>query len=170
MLSFEEANRLFEYNPETGVIVRKISVSNAKAGSIAGRKAKDGYRQISFQNKYIQAHRIVWLIAYGSLPGGEIDHINGVRDDNRLSNLRDVSRKDNQMNLRVAKSNKSGVTGVVTHKGTGKWQASIQVSGKCIYLGLFDDFSDAVLARTSAQKEHGFHENHGLPKGASHEL
>lgn len=107
------------------------------------------------------AHRIIWLLAYGELPKNQIDHINGIPDDNRLDNLRSVSHRQNALNQKIPKSNTSGVMGVSWAKDCSRWIAGIRIKGKRKHLGSFDNLFDAVCARRSAEIKEGFHINHG---------
>ncbi len=107
------------------------------------------------------SHRAAWAIYYGEYPKNHIDHINGVRTDNKIINLRDVTRSENQRNMKTHKHNTSGHTGVGFHKKTEKWRANIWKNNKQIHLGLFDDFEGAVAARKSAEKKYNYHPNHG---------
>lgn len=91
----------------------------------------------------------------------EVDHENHIRDDNRIANLSAADRASNTRNQSLSKANTSGRTGVYWHKLTGQWRARIKVRGKYISLGLYDDISDAAAARLSAEREFGFHGNHG---------
>jgi len=112
-------------------------------------------------------HRTVWSAMYGSIPEGrEIDHINGDRADNRLENLRLVTRQENMRNAKKSNANTSGCTGVTWNKRAGKWQAQTEVTQPCgkrrgKYLGVYPDWFDAVCARMSANNRYGFHVNHG---------
>lgn len=90
-----------------------------------------------------------------------IDHINGVKDDNRISNLRSVSFKENMKNMPLKSSSSTGVTGVEARKEHGFYVASITVDGKRKYLGSFKLLDDAKQARKEANALYGFHENHG---------
>jgi hypothetical protein len=111
-----------------------------------------------------QAHRVIWAMQNNNWPEEFIDHINGIRDDNRLSNLRCASMTDNNRNMRLSVRNKSGCVGVLLHKPTNKWIASIGVNGKSVHLGYFLEKSDAIDARKKAEIKYGYHENHGLIK------
>lgn len=126
---------------------------------------KRGYRVGSIFKKRYQAHRIIWLMYHGELPNHEIDHINGIRTDNRIENLRDVTHKENMKNQRLRSTNTSGVTGVSIHSKSGKWVAQIKVNGDAIYLGSFAQKDDAVSARKKAEHKYGFFANHGLKRG-----
>lgn len=120
-----------------------------------------GYRRGTIFNRRYQAHRIVWLLHYGKWPAADIDHINGDRADNRLINLRSVSRAENAKNQRARITNTSGVLGVSWDKQTGKWRVSIQIEGQTRKIGRFPDIESAAAARKAADLRFGFHPNHG---------
>ena len=118
--------------------------------------------QIKGKNYYI--HRLAWLYVHGEFPPEQIDHINSDGLDNRLINLRAVSNSENGKNQRKHSTNVSGVMGVSWHKRDKRWQSSIKVDSKPIYLGSYISFNDAVIARKVAEKQYGFHLNHGITK------
>lgn len=120
-----------------------------------------GYLEMIVGGKKYQAHRVAWLLHYGKWPDGFIDHANGIRTDNRIVNISDVSRRQNQMNTKMNSKNTSGVVGVVWRGKPQRWEASITVKGKKIHIGNFADIADASAARKAAEREHGFHPNHG---------
>lgn len=107
------------------------------------------------------AHRVAWAIHHGEWPKGEIDHINHNPADNRIENLRDVSHAENQRNLSMLRTNKSGVTGVLQTGPNNLWYARIKHAGKMLHLGAFERFEDAVAARKVAEAKYGYHPNHG---------
>ena len=121
----------------------------------------DGYRRGSILNRLYCAHRVIWAMTTGAWPPEDIDHVNGVRDDNRIENLRAVTRAENLRNQAMRRTNTSGVMGVSWHRAAGKWQSMVTADGKQIHLGLFDDKDAAAAARADAEIEYGFHENHG---------
>jgi len=92
---------------------------------------------------------------------GFIDHINGIKDDNRINNLRDVTRSQNHQNRKLAKHNTSGVIGVYWRSDTNKWAAQINSNNKRLVLGCYTNKQDAINARRLAEKNLGFHSNHG---------
>jgi hypothetical protein len=106
-----------------------------------------------------RAHRVVYAMQNESWPKGEIDHINGVRSDNRISNLRDVSRFENSHNKTINKNNTSGQMGV--RLAAGLWVAQIHFKGYKVDLGKFYDKDEAIKARKTAEIAFGYHENHG---------
>jgi len=120
-----------------------------------------GYHVGSVNGDILQAHRVIWAIVSGGDAPEEIDHINGDRSDNRLSNLRSVSQSENRKNMSTPKNNTSGVCGVSFDRRLGKWLAKITVDRKQIYIGLYVSKADAAKARKSAERQYGFHENHG---------
>lgn len=113
-----------------------------------------------FYTKYL-AHRVIWLMQTGNWPNGQIDHINGIRDDNRWVNLRDVTQSQNQKNSSKRSNNKSGVVGVYWNPINKNWRASINSENKSKDLGSYPNKQDAINARVVAEIEFGFHPNHG---------
>lgn len=120
-----------------------------------------GYLHGALLGHRVLAHRIAWAIHHGAWPCKQIDHINGVRSDNRIENLRDVTWSENQRNVKRKSTNTSGVTGVSWFKELGKWRADICINGKNYYLGSFSSKRDAVSAREEANEKYGYHVNHG---------
>ncbi len=153
-----EARRLFKV--VDGKLVNRIDRNFARAGSVCGGLNGWGYVQFQYQGQTYKAHRVIWLCIHGCWPG-ELDHINGNRADNRIENLREVTRQENLRNQKVRINSSTGVMGV-TRDGK-KWRARIRVNGKFIHLGYFDAMEGAVAARKAADIKYGFHENHGRP-------
>lgn len=141
------------YDTETGAFTWKVKASqNIQIGMKAGYLTEKGYVKIAFKRKNVFAHRLAWFIAYGAMPAGEIDHINGKRDDNRISNLRVVSHSDNVRQLnRPKRQSKTGVLGVSVNQG--KFVAQLQVDGKHIYLGRFANVETASKAYQEAKSK-----------------
>ena len=164
----EYLRQRLRYEPETGKIFWRWHESqrpqwNARhAGKEAFLTLRDnGYLVGFFNSSPIRAHRVAYAIHHGVWPNGDVDHINGIRSDNRISNLRAVNRSENMRNSKRYKCNKTGITGVYWHKPSKKYQAKIQVDKKQIHLGLFATKDAAIKARIIAEKEYGFHPNHG---------
>lgn len=100
-----------------------------------------------------------------SAPDGMLtDHLDGDGLNNQRANLRAVTRSGNMRNKSLHKNNKSGRAGVHWHSRDGRWRAKISVNGRQVDLGSFPDLSDAIAARSAAEKQHGYHANHGRPK------
>lgn len=116
----------------------------------------------------IKAHRLIWKLHHGVDPSHlEIDHINGIRTDNRIENLRLVTRKGNSANLGIYARSKTNVHGVRWNKATNNWRATITKDKHTYHIGLFDDFFEAVCARKSAEIKLRFASTHG--QRSSHE-
>ena len=173
-------NEILLYNKKTGDISwreRKSSMfldgfrsakHNCKIwnAKFAGKKAgtpEQGYIRISIQGKGHLAHRIAWAMHFGEWPSNaqEIDHINGRRSDNRISNLRVVDDTSNARNQKIHRNNSSGVSGVSWLPRLNKWQVRIGINGREKYVGIFSDFDHAKTARLNAEKQFGYHINHG---------
>ena len=166
-LTRNELKNILNYDSETGLFMSINSKApRVKIGIPAGCTFKNNttgksYIQIRVKGKLYQSHRLAWLYMTGVLLNRKqpIDHINGDGCENRWSKIRVVTNCENQQNRRLQTNNKSGVLGVsFTKRG---WQVSISLSGERIYLGVFQDFFEAVCARKSAESSDGFHMNHG---------
>jgi hypothetical protein len=145
---------ILHYEPSTGEFTWLISCGPNKAGSIAGAVHHQGYIRIGVNKKYYQAHRLAWLYVHGVLPKDQIDHINGIRNDNRISNLRECNNLENQQNCGVYKNNKSGYTGVFYRKDIKKWLAKINFNSKQMYLGYYDTPEKAHDAYCDAKNKY----------------
>lgn len=146
----------FNYDPLTGLFVRIKDAKFAqqsKAGTIAGSPSRQGYINVSISiggiSKLYRAHRLAWLVSYGEWPADQIDHINRVRSDNRLANLREADQSTNVRNTGQRSNNNSGHKGV--HLFRNRWCARIGIGGKYHHLGYFTDISDAVAMRRWAE-------------------
>ena len=164
-LRYEEVARLFTYDRETGVLYWRIKNRNSirrnyVAGSSKGNN--NGYRLVRVKGKQYKVHRIIMMLCFGHIPeNAEIDHINHVRDDNRLCNLRFVTGSKNRKNQSVNSKNTSGVTGVYFLKDRKKYRAQIRVNRKAISLGNYDTLEEAAAARAEANLKFKFNNNHG---------
>lgn len=163
-----ELRKLLAYDPETGLLTWKPRAAGPQSWNTryAGAAAlncvhADGYRKGRIYKVLLRAHRVAWAVHHGSWPENHIDHINGDRADNRISNLRNVTRQENQKNMRLPSDNTSGRIGVWWHKKNKKWVAEIKSAGRKRHLGSFTRFEDACKARADAEREDGYHQNHG---------
>lgn len=156
-ISVSAVKDLLSYDAESGSFRRIVATSwNAPEGPLVGKLSASGYRTVRIGERSIFLHRIAWAIYYGSWPDFIIDHINGDRSDNRISNLRNASLNQNQHNQGIRKTNSSGVKGVSWCASKHKWLATICVKGKTIYLGRHDTIDGAADAyRMAALEFHG---------------
>lgn len=144
MLTQERLKELFSYDAETGLFVRIKNVSNAKQGSILKKQDSKGHLQVRIDGKQYAVHRLVWLFCFGEFPQNSIDHINGIRTDNRLKNLRDVNVSVNAQNIHSArKDSRTKLLGASLHKASGKYVAQISINGKIKHLGSFKTAEEA---------------------------
>ena len=150
MLTQKRLKEVLKYDPETGDFTRVVGVKGQGGNPIAGSYTR-GYREISVDRERVKSHRLAWLYVYGYLPENDIDHINGEKDDNRIDNLREVSRRCNLQNCRTSKNNTSGFNGVSFDRQTGKWLATICIGRKNYKLGRYSKILDAALARYTAE-------------------
>tara|TARA_R110000737_G_C14409615_1_gene455728 strand:+ start:129 stop:632 length:504 start_codon:yes stop_codon:yes gene_type:complete len=153
-INYDRFNDLFDYEPETGVIRNKVSRSYAKQGARAGSLHKrSGYRRLSVGGVNYLAHRVAWLLSHRSIPTDmQIDHINGVRDDNRIDNLRLATHQQNGFNRR--RSNGDLPLGVTQCPISKKYRAALMVDQKPIGLGTFHSPELASFAYAQAKEIH----------------
>ena len=159
----EYLKSILKYNETTGTFTWIVAMGvRGVVGGTAGSTRKDTkYVNIQIDQKAYKAHRLAWLYMYGMFPKNEIDHINHDRSDNRISNLRDVTIKDNMKNLPLYSINSSGKMGVNRRKGTSSWVAYININKKRIHIGSYTTKEEAIKAREEAETLHNFHKNHG---------
>jgi len=178
LLPIKWLHECFELDADTGILVWKARpVHHFKApkyqkrhhtlyaGKEVGNTSSEGYRvvRVTWNGKRLEwkQHRIVWAMHYGYWPTKNIDHIDGNKANNVITNLREVTDQENAKNRGIPKNNTSGHIGVHWDKFTSKWKASIQVNGERILIGRYINIEDASAARQAAEIEYGFHENHG---------
>ncbi len=150
----DKLKELLSYEPTTGIFTWLISKGSIKAGDIAGSHGKYKHLYVKIDGKTYYLHRLAWLYLYGEMPKYMIDHINGISDDNRIDNLRDVTNTVNQQNQKKAHINsKSGLIGACWNKQNKAWKAQITHQGKVIYLGLYKTAQLAHEAYLTAKRE-----------------
>ena len=165
-LTQERLKEILTYNRNSGVFVwakvRGACAIGAPAGAIS-----HGYIRIGIDGARYMAHRLAWLYVHGEFPPNQIDHINGDRSDNRISNLRSVVRNENSKNQQKNSRNTSGCMGVSHRKRSKPWMAVMRINGEHICLGVFKEWWDAVCARKSGEYINGYHHNHGRINGTA---
>lgn len=154
MIIYERLKEAFNYNKDTGIFTWKINIQyHNNIGKEAGFLDKKGYKIISIDYCDYKAHRLAWLYVYGKWPSGIIDHINRIKSDNRIINLRDVTTSINIQNTVVSNSNNDvGLLGVNYEKSTGTYVARITLNRKTYFLGRFLNKHDAHNAYLNAKK------------------
>lgn len=167
LISCEKLHDLLECDPETGILIWRARTEDGDKlvanwnQRYAGRPAlvtptSSGYLRGGIMGRGYMAHRVIWAMAYGRWPTHEIDHINGVKTDNRLCNLREATPFQNQCNKGPQRNNKSGLKGVSRGPRSSAWKAFIKINRKSIYLGSFRTPEAAHQAYTEAAKRlHG---------------
>jgi len=153
---------LLHYDEDTGIFTVKLNTGGSrKVGAISGSQRKDGYVYIGLDKKHYLAHRLAWLYVNGEYPA-EIDHINKIKNDNSILNLRGCNHYENCLNNSYRGNNTSDVAGVSYYKTYDKWMAYININKKRKTLGYFADKADAIQARLDAEVKHGYHINCGI--------
>lgn len=161
-LTVELVNKVLKYDVSNGFLIwisnlhSKRVVPKSRAGSLN----KKGYRDITLYSTSYKEHHLVWFIHHGYW-AKELDHINQIRDDNRIENLREVTKAENARNRKRRKETITGENGIWYNRKTKKYVAEITFNGKKVYQKSFDDPDEAVKERTAKSLELGFHENHG---------
>lgn len=159
-LTAEQLRSVIHYDPETGIFTRLARLAQRhqvgdRADTEITSKNMRGYRRVSLFSKRYLAHRLAWLYVYGMWPESLLDHRNGSKGDNRISNLREGSDRLNAENMhRPRLDNKSGYLGVHWHTQNCYWIARIQVRRKTIHLGCFDDPAIAHQSYLTAKRKY----------------
>lgn len=142
MLSKQEAEEEVKYHPSTGLLSRKKSRGNQRLGSVNLTIDGKGYYRISIKGKRYKSHHVVWLLHYGVFPS-QLDHINGVKTDNRIENLREATTQQNcHYRISGQKKNRVGLPGV-TLLASGKYKSQAQILGQKVYLGQYETAQEA---------------------------
>lgn len=160
-LTHELLTSYLKYNETKGEFTWiKRPNKNIHLHTRAGTKNSAGYRVISLFGKRYPEHRLAWFYVHGEMPKHEIDHINQIRDDNRISNLRQVTLSENQRN-KTRKDSRVDEIGIWWCRRRKRYIAEISLNGKKVYQKSFTDIDEAISARKAKALELGFHENHG---------
>jgi len=159
--SLSNINDFVDYCPETGIMTRKkIWARRHIVGEQIGTLTKNGYLSFGINNNEYLVHRIAYFIHYNIMPPEQVDHINHNRCDNRIDNLRLVSKFENQQNMSLSKRNDSGIVGISFDNSRKKWIAQIRENRKT-HMKRFSTKFGAIRQRLKWNKEFNFHDNHG---------
>jgi len=152
ILTKEMLQQMLHYNEDTGHFTWLVTSNRKKAGERAGTPVPHGYRKIQVYGKIYYEHRLAWLYVHGAFPEEVVDHIDGNGTNNKIANLRSVSRSENMRNQsKPQKSSKLGILGVSQTKN-GKFKAQI-MNEKVINLGAFDTAEAASEAYVNAKRK-----------------
>lgn len=152
--TYKELIDTFLYND--GELIYKVNKStNVKAGDIAGCVNSNGYKVVSNNGKLSYVHHLVWLFHKGVPPKIDvsIDHKDGDTMNNNISNLREATQTQNNMNSRISSNNKSGIKGVSFHKARGKWVGEIRIKGKRVFHRYFNNLIEADIVMKKKRDE-----------------
>ncbi len=164
-LTQEDLHSKLYYDKDTGIFTWLDQKGSKVNGKVAGSlNSQHGYINIQLDGDMHRAHRLAWLYIYGSFPTNQIDHINGIPDDNRLCNLRDVESVYNNRNRSIQNNNTSGVMGVTLDKRYNIWTVRIGTGKERKYIGSFKDKRQAIQCRKEAEIKYNYHKNHGRVK------
>ena len=151
-----ELRSALSYDKNTGNFTWLKSCGSVKAGDAATNVNAIGYSRVKIKGKSYLAHRLAWAFSYGEFPASTIDHGNGIKTDNRIENLRQATRSENQMNRRKHCDNTSGFKGVTWNAAKNQWSARCAANGKRVHVGYFNDAQSASFAyQQVAQQMHG---------------
>lgn len=152
-LSAESLRDRYQYDPRTGEFLRRVNSKRRPNALVpAGWINKTtGYAELRIDGVCYKAHRLAWLYVYGEWPT-EVDHINRSKSDNRIANLREVTRAQNMQNAVTGPKSRTGVRGVAHHPASGKFAAYISRDNKKVWLGVHDTIEQAAVVRRAAER------------------
>lgn len=149
----QEIEEHLEYDKENGCFYRKTSFNAISIGSIAGCKKANGYIYVGIFKKHIFCHRLVWFFEHGEWPTKVIDHIDGDKTNNKISNLRLATYSQSSMHRKVMKNSKSQLKGVIFLKRKNRYRAYIRCNNKRIHIGTYKTAEEAHAAYVAKAKE-----------------
>lgn len=142
-LTYERAVEILRYDSQNGVLERKLK--NGEWRVCGHKPTNNGYGRLEVDGKNYKTHRLIWLLTYGDWPEC-IDHIDHDKLNNRIINLRSVTKVENEHNRGMNKNNSSGFPGVYFDKLRNKYKAQIRVNGNHIHIGYYSTAEEAFLA------------------------
>lgn len=149
LITQTQLKELLHYDPQTGIFTWKVARGSKAAGSLAGTDNR-GYLVTRLFRVGYANHRLAWLYMYGKFPELDIDHINRVKHDNRIVNLREATASQNQQNTTAHRDSTTGVKGVSWSKRSRRYRAAISVGGKRTIIGYYGSISEAAIAYAKA--------------------
>lgn len=157
LITLEQLHNLLHYDPETGVFTWRTTNKyrrEIKVGDRAGYADAKGYWLHRVNGATYLAHRLAWFYVHGEWPPHQVDHINGIRDDNRISNLRLATRTQNARNRALRSDNTSGHAGIHFDKRDKNWRVQSSLNGRNAYVGIFATLDEAITAREQFTAAH----------------
>ncbi len=152
-------HELFNYDSLTGIFTQTGKGRTHKKGTVSGTRRPDNYIQITYRKKFYLAHRLAFLYMTGNFPKEEIDHKNHIKNDNRWSNLKEISRHNNSKNRTLSSNNKTGYHGITTYGK--KFRVQIHNNKKRgETIGYYNTLDEAILVRKKKELEYGYNKNH----------
>lgn len=145
--------KLFVYDPDTGVFTWCANSGRARAGQEAGWLHSTGYVYVGLTGGSYKAHRLAWKYVYGTDPDGLIDHIDGDKANNRIRNLRVVTDGQSNQNKKTYRNNQSGHKGVGWYSRRNAWRVRIQHEGRVVLVGFYATLARAIAARNAAEQQ-----------------
>ncbi|PHS02148.1 MAG: hypothetical protein COA78_22130 [Blastopirellula sp.] len=156
-VSYRRLREIISYDKSSGLLTSISSRGNLCIGDVVGYTHSSGYNLVKVDGKLYKAHRLAFLYVEGNFPPNAVDHINGIRDDNRWCNLRHATNSQNQANRKIGRNNTSGYKGVCWGKYAKKWAVNIYISGKRKHVGYYKCKHKAAKAyNKAALKYHGY--------------
>lgn len=147
----ERLNELLSYEPDTGLLIRKVRRGSARVGDVVNCVNASGHITLNVDGKPYLAHRIIWKMVTGNDPVDEIDHEDVNGSNNRWANLRESNRPQNMANVPAPCTNTSGTKNVNFHRRHKKWHAKIRCNNKENHIGYFDSIEAAAAAVAEAR-------------------
>lgn len=157
MITQARLKELLHYDPDTGLFTWLASAGRGqpanRIGTAAGRLNPEGYVRIGIDGTRYLAHRLVWLYVTGTMPSKMLDHINGVKHDNRWVNLREANHSENGQNVHAPRGD-NPLLGAYWRPRRNKWEAQLRVNGVHKHLGYYDTPEKAHEACVAAKRTH----------------
>jgi len=163
MITQDRLKELVNYDENTGIFIWKAKAANrVKIGSVIGSKHHTGYLTVFLDRKSYKLHKLALLYTDGVYPNEIVDHVNGIRDDNRRVNLRLATHSENTRNSKIRSDNRSGIKGVnYRNKSGGQWVCRIHTNEGRKYLGCYKTQEEAEKVMKEARiKYHGDYTRH----------
>ncbi len=154
LATFEEMNARYAADEKRGILLRRETFGSSLVGTQPKKRDKDGYLTLVFKGRQYFVHRVLWLLHKGTWPLAQIDHINGIRTDNRIANLRDVSRKTNLQNRRCRTQGRMDLPLGVVEDGPKRYRASVASNGAQLHVGTFATPQEAHAAYVQAKRKY----------------